>query len=62
MLCWTQTGEAITSEKLPYAQMICCHTPGAKKPKQILIFLKKLRLRKWKTAMPQSLQFNSHVF
>lgn len=62
MLCWTPTGEATSSEKPPDASMICCQTPGAKKPQQILsLFRKKLQLRKWKTNTgPPSLQCNSH--
>lgn len=41
ILCWPQTGEAISSEKSPYAQIIFFHTPGTKKPKQILNLKKK---------------------
>lgn len=40
MLCWIPTGEATSSEKPPDASVICCQTPGAKKPQQILNLLK----------------------
>lgn len=40
MLCWTPTGEATSSEKPPDASVICCQTPGAKNPQQILSLLK----------------------
>lgn len=36
MLCWTQNGEATSSEKSPYAQIIFSCTPVARKPKQTL--------------------------
>lgn len=36
MLCWTQNGEATSSEKSPYAQIIFSCTPVARKPKKTL--------------------------